>query len=709
MNALSCKQIVCTALFAIHLCLSLRAAERQIAIEPSAKQVKRYEKIEFSLQVAAFCKNPYDPDEIALEIELTAPSGKRIVLPAFYYQHFERQRLDQGRRKTEWLYPVGDAVWKARFVPTEAGVYSCAAKLKDGGGAARSASIAFESLPSAGKGYVRVSSSDPRFLAFDDGSPLFPIGQNAAFVRDVYETEETFGKMAAQGANYARVWACCEDWAMAIEARKSAWGRSWSWNPPIVAMPDREGYHSSDKCIKIAGETGTAIEVSPSHPLALRPNTKYQLSGTVRADGRTSLSLEIGGAKEGKTIAATGKWTPFKHKFASSADQWSLSRLSLRLTRKGTVWLRDLSLKEAKGGPELLWEADVNRPVRGYYNPLDCFMLDKVVEAAEKNGIRLQLVLLTRDHYMDLLKDENSRDYNEAIASAKKLLRYVVARWGYSTHVAVWEYFNEMNPGLPTNRFYAELGDYLEQADPYRHLRATSGWGPSKKDWQHPKLDTADMHYYMRPATKELFKDAVESVRERAKFFLETAPNKPRLFSEFGLTEDNWLRGGRGNDDTEFIHLHNGLWTSALSGLSCAVLPWFLEELDRKDMYHHYKPVAAFVADIPFTTGALRAANATVSNNEVRIAGLQGKAGAYLWLSNRQATWWKIGVEKSVPSEISGASFVIDGLEPGAYQVQWWDTWNGKILIQEKVGTATPKLELKVPSFSRDIACKIIR
>ena len=36
---------------------------------------------------------------------------------------------------------------------------------------------------------------------------------------------------------YRRLWTCGEDWALAIEARKSAWGRSWDWRPPFVPAP----------------------------------------------------------------------------------------------------------------------------------------------------------------------------------------------------------------------------------------------------------------------------------------------------------------------------------------------------------------------------------------------------------------------------------------------------------------------------------------
>ena len=128
-----------------------------------------------------------------------------------------------------------------------------------------------------------------------------------------------------------------------------------------------------------------------------------------------------------------------------------------------------------------------------------CAYVTAAVVAAERHGIYLQLCLITRDLYMKSLKDEQSAEYDEAIQHARNLLRYVVARWGYSTHVAAWEYFNEMDPGRPTDRFYHELGEYLEQIDVYGHLRSTSTWHPSARDCRHPKLDVADVHFYLRP------------------------------------------------------------------------------------------------------------------------------------------------------------------------------------------------------------------
>jgi len=684
------------------------AAGPRIALAPDAKQVKRFGRIELSLRTDQTAANPYDPAEIDLRVELTAPSGRKLSVPAFLYQPCQRQQRPRGGKPTEWIYPTGPAVWKARFAPAEAGRWTCAATLKAPGVSARSAEGSFECIASPGRGFVRVSRSDGRFFAFDDGTCFFPVGQNVAFVYDAYKSIDMVEKLGRQGGNFARVWACCEDWAMAVEARKSGWGRSWSWDPPIVHMPGREGFHSDARCIGRRGAADTAIAFTPTRPLAVRAGTKYVLAGQARTDTGVGMLLELGGPSKPSLLKCVkGKWTPFRHELTTAAAQWWLDRLSFRSLAKCTMYVRRLSLREAGGGPELLGEADVNRPLLGRYNPVDCLMLDELLAAAERSGVYLQLVVFTRDHYMPLLGKPAGRDYERAIARGKNLLRYFVARWGCSTHVAAWEYFNEMNPNLPTDRFYAELGEYLERIDVYRHLRANSAWAFPSKDYKHAKIDQADMHWYMRPATPELRKDAAAAVLDRAKLLRRHAPDKPALFSEFGMTDNNWKRSDDLDKDKGYVHLHNALWASALSGLSGTVCHWYWDDIHKRDLYHHYAPVAAFVADVPFTAGDLRPAEATC-DAKLRVVGLRGKRGAWLWIADPGATWWQLAVEKAEPAEVRGARVTVAGLAPGTCGVQWWDTRTGKVVKRQQVRLAGGALQLAVPAFTRDVACKVL-
>ncbi len=685
---------------------------RNIEIEVEAQSAGKYEKLELLIRVDVQYDNPFDPEEIDLTAMITTPGGRRLTVPAFFMQDYERRKLDGRRNRANWYYAGGAGTWRARFAPSEEGAYIARAILRDGTGKFSSESVRFTCIPSSNKGFLQVDPEDPRFLGFTEGDPFFAIGQNVAFVGEgqyvnLTKAEEIFRKLSENGANFLRVWTCCEDWAMAIEARKSVWDRSWSRNAPIVPMPDVDNAYNGRKCIRIGGDENASINVSPSHPVGLRPGTHYKLTGRFKSDCRATLKVEMPHNAEVTSFNPRdgGGWTKFTCKFVTGENDRWLGRLALRKTGSGTIWIDDLSLKEAGRMMELLWEADVNRPARGYYNQIDCFMLDKLVEAAERNGIYLMLCLITRDLYMKLLSDPSSAEYDRAVKDAKNLMRYAVARWGYSTNVAAWEYFNEIDPGLPTGRFYDELGEYLEKIDPHKHLRTTSTWHPSAKDCRHSRLDIGQLHHYMRPNTKEDYKDEVAVLIDKTEFLREHASDKPVLIGEFGLANPKWGLSDDMKRDGEGVHFHNCLWASAFAGSSGTAMFWWWDQLDRQNAYHHYRPLAKFLADVSFV--GLKPIKSTLSDDRLRALGYKGSNRAYIWLADGSAIWWNRIVDNNKPAKINRATIEIEALDPGTYNVQWWHTHEGKVVKNERVPVTDGPLRISVPSFSGDIACKV--
>ena len=686
-------------------------AQRKLEIQSSAKKVGKYEKLEILMKIDATYDNFFDPDQVDLTVTLKTPDKKQINIPAFFCQDYERRKFDRQRGRANWYYPIGRGSWKARFAPAQTGTYSATATLKDKNGTIYSQIIQFDCIPSSKKGFIRAGRKDPRFFEFTEGSPFFAIGQNLAFIGEgqyvnLTKAEQIFETLSSNVANFLRIWTCCKDWAMAIEARKSAWDRSWHRRKIVVPIPGTENDPSPRKCVKLEGN-GASINVSPSHPLALRPNTSYILTGQFMADGPTGLCVNLSHADGQQTFDALpkGKWKKFKIEFTTGQNDFFLGRLTLGLVGSGTIWLDNMSLKEAAGGAELLWEADVNRPIRGIYNQLDCFMLDKIIESAELNDIYLMLCLITRDLYMNTLSKEKSSEYQQAIDDAKKFMRYAVARWGYSTNVAAWEYFNEIDPGKPTDRFYNEVGKYLEQIDPYNHLRTTSTWHPSARDCRHPDIDIGQLHHYMRPGTKENYKDEVAVIIDKTKFLREHAPSKPVLIGEFGLATPKWGLSDDMKKDTEAVHFHNSLWASAFAGNSGTAMFWWWDQLDRQNAYGHYKPLADFLADISFI--GLYDLKAEVSNKQLHVLGYQGSDRAYIWLFNQKATWSNIVIEKNQPPKIKNATISIQDFEPGSYNIEWWNTNDGSIIKKQQISQTSDTLKINIPPFTHDIACKI--
>ncbi len=671
----------------------------EVRLVGPTKPVPRYGRAEFTIEGVPACRNPFDPQQADVRIEVRTPSNRTLTVPAHYCEPFEIRGRASGADMGDCFFALGRPGWRARYAPTELGPQAVVAVARVGSRELRSRPVTIRCVPSAAQGYLRVSGKDRRFLETDDGKPFFVVGQNVAFVKDTFQTREYLAKLAGNGVNYVRVWTCCEDWGLCLEGRKSGWARTWDWKPPFVTDP------KGGQCVRVAAEGAT---LRPTQRMGLEARQRYVLSATAWAGAAGALSVSIPGVT-GLTSENIGP-EPRRIQWTFTIGTEPLVLDGIRLTpSSGTVFLRGLSLKAASGDREILWDADPNRLMLGNYSQVDCAMLDRIVEDAEKLGIRLQLCVLTRDLYMDRLKDPASADYAGAISDARNLLRYAIARWGYSTAVAAWEYWNEMDPGKPTGRFFSEVGAYLAQTDPYRRLRTTSSWADSPADWAHPAIDIANMHWYMRPAEGERYRDAVAGVLEKARQLRARASDKPALFAEFGLAQDNWQPSADAKKDLRSVHLKHALWASALSGLSGTAMAWWWEDLHERGAYSLYAPLARFLKGIPWTTARLEATNAQVAPAHLRSVALAGGDRAYIWVYDTRASWHAQAVQGLTPEQVSGATLAVRGLREGRYAPTWFDTQTGRTTEGEPFDLVGATAELGLPPFTGDMAIAIVR
>ena len=117
-----------------HVCAGLTAGAQDsdtIRIEAPSVEVGRYKKLELLIRINRRYDNPFDPEEADLVVVLKTPDGGEMILPAFYCQDYERRKLNQGRDRSYWYYPVGSGTWKARFAPMQTSSYFATARLKD--------------------------------------------------------------------------------------------------------------------------------------------------------------------------------------------------------------------------------------------------------------------------------------------------------------------------------------------------------------------------------------------------------------------------------------------------------------------------------------------------------------------------------------------------------------------------------------------------
>jgi hypothetical protein len=71
--------------------------------------------------------------------------------------------------------------------------------------------------------------------------------------------------------------------------------------------------------------------------------------------------------------------------------------------------------------------------------------------------------------------------------------------------------------------------------------------------------------------------------------------------------------------------------------------------------------------------------------------------------------WWNVVVAGQRPQEIAAATLEVEGLAPGVYAVQWWDTRQGVCIETQHIQCEQSRLSVPVPALRSDVACKIVR
>ncbi len=162
----------------------------QMAPETAADRtfpVKTYEKLELRVDLRAAYQNPYDPDEVDLWAEFTAPGGRVWKIWGFY-------------NPSSW-----SSLWMVRFTPNEAGTWRAVVKVRAREGTAESKPREITVTPGDHHGFLHIAPNQ-RYFQFDDGSPFYGVG---LWYNDGYEqfdkgqiTEEGLDGLKKLGANF---------------------------------------------------------------------------------------------------------------------------------------------------------------------------------------------------------------------------------------------------------------------------------------------------------------------------------------------------------------------------------------------------------------------------------------------------------------------------------------------------------------------------
>jgi hypothetical protein len=248
----------------------------------------------------------------------------------------------------------------------------------------------------------------------------------------------------------------------------------------------------------------------------------------------------------------------------------------------------------------------------GRYKQPDAWRLDQLVELAERLGIRLMCCLETQQN---LRRDQtwprftynaanggpvaSPKDYfvnDEADQYFRRRLRYLVARWSYSTAVFSWQFWNEVSACNDFDvanaaAWHQRMARYLREIDPVKHVIHTNFGnldGYPQVDGL-PEMEIVSTNIYSR---RDMGQTAAWAVRRMSGLY-----RKPFVITEYGVGH----HGGWVQEDPEGVIVHNGLWGALMNGSAGTALPWgWGEWVHGQDMYHYFKAVAAVVEGVPF-------------------------------------------------------------------------------------------------------------
>jgi len=533
------------------------------------------------------------------------PSGVKLRVPGFWCQDYRRSLRNPAATsadREEILTPEGKPGWRVRYASGEVGEHCVTLELKDRDGVRRSGPYVLTVTAGTKPGYVRVSPRNKHFLEFNSGHSFFPIGENLCMYErheGTYYFDRTLEKLAANGANYARLW---QEYYVPRDLN-------------VVAGAGDGGF------------TGFPLET--------------QKTGLGHYDLESAWRLDH--------VATECERLQIYWQLAFEMTVWWQTRMPWR-------WGRN-PYNAANGGPCV--------------KPQDYFTNEKARELV------------------------------------KRRLRYSVARWGWSSNLALWELWNEVdnNEGFDPSAnaaWHAEMGAYLKSIDPWKHPITTSWRDPQM--FSRPEVDVVQGHSYW-----ETKYDAAEYAQIEVDHLMRPY-GKPFFFGEQGVEDPDLAR----KIDPEGRNFHDALWSSALSGAAGAGMYWWWHNyVDPLDLYHHFRPLAEFVKDVDWPSRQWSPTGISRPNlpASLRVYGVTGGDRALVWLHDPLAFRVVDGKAVTGPDQ-TGVSANVTGLEDGEYRVEWFNTETGGI-VRTDTGRVRHMndfgygLELTPPPFRGDIAARI--
>ena len=370
-----------------------------------------------------------------------------------------------------------------------------------------------------------------------------------------------------------------------------------------------------------------------------------------------------------------------------------------------------------------VWMSCGNKPIEwidyglGRYNLVNAERWDEVIELAEEHGLYLMIAFDSGEglhkelSYWNCGDEWKNNPYNVVLGGPcaepvdffmnaaakeyyKKRLRYIVARWGYSPNVCMWELWNELNQAVnemdpnvaePASiAWHDEMAGYLKSIDPFGHIVTTSTSSSYPGElWEVDDIDLTQTHYYYESSA---------NMHDRLEDFGETY-GRPHVLGEFAYS---WHGPGEiGHYDEYNRELHLGLWRGMFSPTPVLPLTWWVEFFDEQGQFYNFDVVSNFCQEM------LADNNDVIIENEIYDDGLDGMS---LKVGERVFCWFYNDTTRR------DFNVTIYGLDLDTFQYRYYDTTSGDWSVWDYQLLTRPYINLNLSlDPGEDIAIEIER
>ncbi|MDB5051931.1 MAG: hypothetical protein JWO30_5002 [Fibrobacteres bacterium] len=170
--------------------MAAAAAAIAIDVKPAAAAVDLYRPLFATITMAVNYANPYDQNDVKVDLVATSPSGKTIVQPCFFKSG-----------------TTAASVWEARWTPRETGDFTYRISVLKSGETSLSAAQSLTVNPSNLDGFLHMDTTGSFYqFRFDSGKPWRGVGENFGWESGKYTFEVMFALLKQNGANFVRTW-----------------------------------------------------------------------------------------------------------------------------------------------------------------------------------------------------------------------------------------------------------------------------------------------------------------------------------------------------------------------------------------------------------------------------------------------------------------------------------------------------------------------